>query len=486
MDHEARAIFDSITDAFIVLDADWRIQYVNAAAESINHKPADAFLGRTNWEEWPASVGTEVERQFRRALAEQTAVHFEHRYVAPGYDVWLEIRAYPFRSGLAIAYRDITERKWTEKRLRDSEERYRSLVQATSAFVWMADRNGEFSKPQPGWAEYTGQTWEEYRGLGWISAVHPEDRARVAEAWREAVENRSIYETECRAWHAASGTWRHCQTRGVPVVRADGAVREWIAAVADVNERKLWEAKLQHEDKLDSLGVLAGGVAHDFNNLLLGILGNATLARDASGAEQQGYLEQIEQASQRAAALTRQMLAYAGKQHSIFEALELSREVREVVGLVRSSVHPSAQVELELAEKLPAIRGDRTQIQQVVMNLVINAGEALGGEGGRIRIATSAESGGRVGLTVEDNGAGMTAEVKARIFDPFFTTKFMGRGLGLAAVIGIVRAHRGTMEVESAPGRGSTFRLWFPACDAPATPGGAAAVAAEIRKIERR
>ena len=126
---------------------------------------------------------------------------------------------------------------------------------------WIADVNGEFNRPQPSWESYTGQSWEQYQGNGWIAAVHPDDRARVADVWQRAVATRSLYEVEWRAWHAASDQWRHCQTRSVPVRGSDGEVREWIGAVTDVHDRKMLEAYMQKEDRLASLGILAGGIA---------------------------------------------------------------------------------------------------------------------------------------------------------------------------------------------------------------------------------
>jgi PAS domain S-box-containing protein len=462
-DRYLQSVLDSIADSVMVVDAQSKYTYVNRAWQRMSGMRREDVIGKNRYEIFPETRGSNLEAEFQRAVRDRVPVEFE-TYYAP-WQRWIAIRAYPREDGGLISYsHDVTAEKSAVKALAQSEERYRSLVLATSAFIWTADANGQFTSPQPGWAAYTGQTFEEYEGSRWASAVHPEDRERVAEAWRAAVASKSIYEVEWRAWHGASRTWRHCHSRGVPIVGDHGEVREWIAAVTDVHERKLLEAQLQHDDKVDSLGVLAGGVAHDFNNLLVGILGNASLAQDAASPAVRGYLERIESAAQRAAALTRQMLAYAGKQQFVFAQLDISSEIREVLALVRSSLHPSIHLELDLDAHLPPVKADQGQIQQVVMNLLINAGEAVSAEGGRIRVTTSADAAGRsVSLCVEDNGCGMTPEVKARIFDPFFTTKFMGRGLGLAAVMGIVRAHLGAIEVESVPGSGTVFRVRFPA-----------------------
>jgi PAS domain S-box-containing protein len=247
------------------------------------------------------------------------------------------------------------------------------------------------------------------------------------------------------------------------------------------------DRKFQQTQKLESLGILAGGVAHDFNNLLTSILGNASLARMdlPANAAAQKSLEEIETAAERAAELCRQMLAYAGQGRFISSRVNLNTLISETVDLLQSSVSKRATIELHLAEQLPAVQGDATQMRQIIMNLVLNAGESLGEGSGLIAVKTGTMTadpawlrdaqiapetweGEYVSLEVADNGSGMTPETLARIFEPFFTTKFTGRGLGLAAVLGIVRGHRGALHVTSDLGQGTTFRLAFPAVGMPA------------------
>ena len=250
-----------------------------------------------------------------------------------------------------------------------------------------------------------------------------------------------------------------------------------------LEERARQEERLRHTQKLESIGLLAGGVAHDFNNLLAGILGNASLALgDAPpGSPLRPMLTTIVDASQRAARLTAQLLAYAGKGRFFLESLDLSEYVRQVSSLVHLSIPRTVQLRLELATGLPIIEADAGQIQQVVMNLVINAAEAIPeGQVGTVLVTTgvhlvddaysqsaftdaSLTPGRYVGLEVRDSGTGMDGKTLGRIFDPFFTTKFVGRGLGLAAVLGIVRGHHGGIWVDSTPGQGTTFRILFPA-----------------------
>jgi two-component system cell cycle sensor histidine kinase/response regulator CckA len=248
------------------------------------------------------------------------------------------------------------------------------------------------------------------------------------------------------------------------------------------------EAHSRHVQKLESIGVLAGGIAHDFNNLLHVVLGNADIAlsRLPARSPARQSLEEVVRATMRAADLTRQMLAYSGKGAFVVRHLDLSSEVREMATLLRTAISKQASLIWELASNLPAVSADATQIRQIVMNLITNASDALPETGGRIILRTGvvprshlndAQFGvpvpgeERVGkgeepfvyLEVCDTGAGMTPDTLQRIFDPFFSTKFAGRGLGLAAVMGIARTHQGLIRIRTEPGQGTSFRVLFPA-----------------------
>ncbi|HEV2447710.1 MAG TPA: PAS domain S-box protein [Candidatus Sulfopaludibacter sp.] len=269
-----------------------------------------------------------------------------------------------------------------------------------------------------------------------------------------------------------------------PLRDESGAVVGASQIIRDITEQQELEQQLRQTQKLESLGVLAGGLAHDFNNLLTGIMGNASLAAgDLNHPELvRERIEEVLSASERAALLVRQMLAYAGKGQFIVEPIDLSVQVNEIVTLLRTSIPRLVELELRLASDLPRVDADRSQIQQVIMNLAINGAEAMGDRPGRLTIATSwreVNSEPQVVLEVTDTGCGMDEHTQARIFDPFFTTKFTGRGLGLAAVTGIIRTHRASISVFSAPGRGSTFMVVFPA----SAPAGAAAPAEQQMEL---
>ncbi|HTM49745.1 MAG TPA: response regulator [Bryobacteraceae bacterium] len=253
------------------------------------------------------------------------------------------------------------------------------------------------------------------------------------------------------------------------------------------------EENLRRMQKLESIGLLAGGVAHDFNNLLVGILGNSSLAMDMLPelSPARVLLQDVLVAGQRAGSLTRQLLTHhSGKSRFSIALLDLSGLVREISGLIQPSIPKLVRLRLDLDPDLPAVQGDASQLQQLVMNLVINGAEAVVSGMGSVSVTTrlsdlreenlprsipptSIQPGRYICLEVRDDGAGMDTATLARIFDPFYTTKLAGRGLGLAAALGIVRSHAGGIEVETAPGKGSTFRVYLPA-----------AGAAQLRKVD--
>ncbi len=306
---------------------------------------------------------------------------------------------------------------------------------------------------------------------------------------------RKRLEDELRESHAQLE--RRVRERTEELASANAALQAEIAERKRAEaERQKMEARMLQAQKLESLGLLAGGIAHDFNNLLVGVLGNVGIARGEVGPDSpsQETLRQIELAATRAADLTRQLLAYSGRGRFVLERIDLTRLVEEMAGLLSTALSRKAVVRLLLARGLPPVEADATQIRQIVMNLITNASDALGDGAGEIVVRTGRARAGRaqfpysfledpspgarqVFFQVKDTGCGMDRATRDRIFEPFFTTKSMGRGLGLAAALGIVRAHRGAIDVRSALGRGTTVRVVFPALAegaVPAAPPGAA------------
>ena len=308
----------------------------------------------------------------------------------------------------------------------------------------------------------------------WSARIHPDDRERVEAAIGEHLAGRTAeFVCEHRMLHR-DGTERVILARGHAVRDDAGRAVRMVGTDADVTERRELEQQMRHAEKLKSLGVLAGGIAHEFNNLLTAILGNAGLAHRLTEPDSlaRRRIEQIEAAAQRAAELTRQLLAYSGRGTFALEPVDLAQLVREMAELLHASVSRRARLTLDCPPGLPAVHGDPGQLRQLVINLVTNASEALGNAAGTIGVRTAVAARGagapaRVALEVTDSGCGIADEDRPRIFEPFFTTKLTGRGLGLAAAQGIVRGHQGELVVESEVGRGSTFRALFTAAEAP-------------------
>jgi two-component system cell cycle sensor histidine kinase/response regulator CckA len=327
--------------------------------------------------------------------------------------------------------------------------------------------------------------------------IHPADLPVVRERTRQALDERLPFELEYRL-RLRDGTEKWVLSRGQGVQDAGGRLFFFEGLVIDITARKqaetdrlAMERRLLESQKLESLGLLAGGVAHDFNNLLTSIVGNAGLVRLdlPAGSTADTCLRQIETAAQHAAELCQQMLTFSGKGRLSMEPLGLGNLIETLIPLVRPSLNPRVRLHLHLAAGLPPIRADASQLRQVVTNLVINASDAIGDRDGEIVVATApvrltrrlladcsigsemAEGPGVV-LEVRDTGQGMNREVLARIFDPFFTTKLAGRGLGLAAIPGIVKAHGGALQVSSTPGQGTVFRLYLAPVAEDRTDGG--------------
>jgi PAS domain S-box-containing protein len=270
---------------------------------------------------------------------------------------------------------------------------------------------------------------------------------------------------------------RRLQLTVDPMLDDSGAPGGAVSIVSDITEKARLEEQFRESQKLETIGTLAAGVAHDFNNLLTSIMGNASLVaadltQDSPHVEK---LNDVLRSSQRAADLTKQLLAYSGKGRHFLQKVELSGILRRMQGLIESTVPKKVTLSLELAEGLPKVDADANQVQQLVLNLVSNAAEAIGEDRGVLEVRTGSDTVETVYLEVRDTGCGMDPETRSKIFDPFFTTKFTGRGLGLAAVAGIARGHKAEIRVTSEMGIGSTFRVTFPAAEvAPAADRAAA------------
>jgi PAS domain S-box-containing protein len=382
--------------------------------------------------------------------------------------------------------RELARRKQAEGALRESEARYRRLTDNAFELVMEVDSSGTTLYASPNHRAVLGYDPCEFVGRIALDLVHPDERREVAHAFRRIQVSRWMREVEMRVRHKDGG-WRWFECSGNAFEVPTGEMRAVVIS-RDITERKQaqqqqerLEAQMLQTQKLESLGVLAGGIAHDFKNLLVPILGNARLAKSELPPDSPviPFVERIATAAVRTSELTNQLLAYAGRGNLTTRPLDVCELLREMGELLHTAVSGKIEFRYELPRALPLIEGDAAQLRQVVLNLIINASEAIGDGPGVVTIgagtigldracARETYLGGElpgaacVYLEVRDDGCGMDEETRSKIFDPFFTTKFTGRGLGLAALLGIVRAHRGEVRVESEPGRGTRFRLLFP------------------------
>ena len=402
------------------------------------------------------------------------------------------------------------ERARADAALRTSEERLALALEASGQYIYDFDltKGRMFISPalSPMRDEGTSETWDFAQ---WADeCVHQDDHAGVLAALSDYLEGRASHlQFEYRR-ERSDGALRWFVSNGRVVESGpDGRPLRLTGTMRDVTERKQVEeeqrrlaAQMQHTQKLESLGVLSGGIAHDFNNLLMAILGNAELALldlpIASPAH--SSVEEVIRVTRRATDLTRQMLAYSGRSPFVVEPANLSHVVREMAEMLQVSISKKTRFDLQLDANVPPIAADAAQLRQVIMNLIINASEALDDREGLVRVTTgmrhctraflsrcwlgeSLDEGPYVFVEVSDTGYGMSEDTRSRLFEPFFTTKFTGRGLGLSAVLGIVRGHRGAINVLSALKHGTTFTVLFP----PAQEGSTSHTAGEPPVVRR-
>ena len=493
----AETIVNTIREPLAVLDDRLTIRDANSAFYSAMELPEGSATGKPILEASIDQFDTPPIRalfdRLKRGAMELVDVEIEPRAAGDTRTLLLNARRLRSPDGehlILLAFEDITERK------RQAEARYRRLFESARDGIIIVDaRTGEILDLNPFTGQLLGYQRDEVVGrkLWEIEALRNLPNVRdVVDQIRE----RGVIRFD--QLQALTKDGRQIEVETIASLYHEGDRAAIQLNMRDVGERKKFERELQESQKLESLGLLAGGIAHDFNNLLTGILGNASLVLSETPSDQRirHRLRQVVDAAERAASLTRQMLAYAGRGQFVTAVIDLSDLVREISALVRTSIPKGVDLKLDLAPDLPPLEADPAQLQQVLMNLMINGAEAIGENGvGTVTVRTSlrevsareipqlfksepAEPGTYVQLEVIDTGAGMDEATKARIFDPFFTTKFTGRGLGLAAVQGIVRRHRGVLFVHSAVGQGSTFRVLLPAASrsgAKYTPQAAAA-----------
>ena len=399
---------------------------------------------------------------------------------------------------------EISDHISTQQRLVESNNRFKAAVEAVQGVLWTNTAEGEMRGEQSGWSSLTGQIFDEYQGVGWADAVHPDDAQPTIDAWALAVKERKPYVFEHRV-RRRDGAWRLFSIRAIPALRADNSIREWVGVHTDITDQRLAEDKLRelNEDleqrvaqailerqkieeqlrqsqKMEAIGQLTGGIAHDFNNMLAVVIGSLDLLGrrgSINDVRQQRYIDSAADAARRAATLTQRLLAFSRQQPLKPEIVDPNKLVSGMSDLLRRSLGETVQLEAVLAGGLWRVHVDPPQLESALLNLAVNARDAMS-EGGRMTVETqntylderyAAEhlgvpAGQYVLIAVSDTGAGMTSDVIAKAFDPFYTTKSVGKGtgLGLSQVYGFVKQSGGHVKIYSEPGQGTVVKIYLP------------------------
>jgi two-component system cell cycle sensor histidine kinase/response regulator CckA len=487
-----RAIVENTSEWIWEMDLTGRFTFSNTAVQKM--------LGYTPEELSRISSMDLIDKDEKSGVLERLQRHVQDRTGWTGWVLrwrhkngeyrWLDCDAAPILdaqgavAGFRGSDRDITERKNTEERLAESERKYRNLFDAATDAIFILDRDGNFLDVNS--AAYTrlGYTKEEMLSMHVSQVDTPEHAVRVGDRMAEIQKQGQVVFEAVHKKKDGSVMPVEVSARMLD----HGGQKVYFSVIRDITERRKaeeekleLERRLLHAQKLESLGVLAGGIAHDFNNLLMAILGNLDMAlvKLSPLSTARENIEQALQATHRSADLTRQMLAYSGKGMFVVRRMDLSELVEENAHLLRASIAKNVTLKFELQRPLRAVEADPAQLQQVVMNLITNSSEAIGDQPGVIRLSTGVaactdaelrrsrtdevpSAGTYAFLEVADTGCGMSEDTLQRLFDPFFTTKAMGRGLGMSAILGIVRGHQGAIMVDSVVGRGTTIRVLLP------------------------
>jgi len=427
----------------------------------------------------------EAQRQFERQII-PGGRPFDFRLRRyDGSAIWVRISCQPLYddsgvvAGLLGMFTDISERKRIEAMLRESEERFRTMADTAPAMIWVSGPDKLCTFFNKFWLDFTGRTMEQELGDGWAENVHPQDLDRCTDIYSSSFDTRRSFQMEYRL-RRADGEYRWVLDNGIPRFEPDGRFAGYIGSCIDITDLKHAQEIHLAKQRLETAGSLAGSIVHDFGNLLAGILAYSELVLDAlaSGSRPIEEVQHIRDAAIRGADIAGKLMLYAGQENRDLELVNVSAIVEEMLPLLRESVSKRVLVETRLDKQRRTVRANPAQIRQVMMNLIMNASEAIGDREGVIRVTTgqvtvgpessSASSQGMTDgdymqLEVSDTGRGMTPKVQDRIFDMFFTTKASGvHGLGLAAVQAIVERLCGTIRVSSAPANGTTFQILLP------------------------
>lgn len=491
-----RSIVENLQEGIWIIDADSITTFANEPMARMLGYTAEEMVGKHLFE-FMDEHGVEMSKHNleRRAqgLAEQHDFELLHR---DGSRVYTAMETAPITDengnfvGAVAGVLDISERRRAEDALRASESRFRAVFEDASVAIVLASPRGKILQVNPAMERMLGYTAEELVGKEAAFVTHPDDRPATSRVFQSVVAGVGVEQLEKR-YIRKDGQLVHAVTSVSVLHDADGQSKTLMAMLQDVSELRRAQAELVRVQRLESLGVLAGGIAHDYNNILTAVLANIALAREdaAPGSEQQEILRTAEDATQQAIKLARQLLTFARGGAPLRASIDLARLLDETIrfSMTGSPVH----CELHIAPDLWPVHADSGQIGQVISNLVTNAVQAQP-EGGSIEVRArnvelgqaddpALRAGCYVEVAVTDLGQGIGVEAITKVFDPYYTTKPRGTGLGLAVTHRIIHNHDGAIQVRSTPGRGTTFTIRLPAAKArPAREVGESAMAPEL------
>ncbi len=495
-----RLLVEETSDWIWEIGTDLRYTYSSAQVRAILGCEPSEVIGRTLYDFMAPAEAQRVRALMEPVVAarhpivllENAALHRDGRRVVietsgkPLFD-----RAGAWRGYIGVG-RDITRRRQAEDALHESQRRLATLMDNLQGMAYRCRNDSQWTMEfvSAGVLELTGCPAEDLlrnNKLSYNDLIHPEDREAVWADVQKAIARREPFRMTYRiVTPQGAEKWVWEQGRGIygergEALMIEGFIMDITERIRGEQDRVRVESQTRRLTQLESLSLLAGGVAHEFNNLLMAILGNAevALSKMHEDAPLRNNMERVCRAAMRASELSRQMMAYSGQGGVTLGEVDLKEVVVEVAHQFEGIIPAGCRIEYHLMEGLPHLRVDSSQVRQALINLVSNAAEAVGPAGGVVTVSAGVESlrrgdfqgmvlddgqteGRYVFVEVADNGRGMETEARPRIFDPFYSTKFAGRGLGLSATLGIVRAHRGAIRVTSDPGKGSAFRLYFP------------------------
>lgn len=480
---QLRQTLENISDAFFMLDRDWRFMFVNTQCETLLHATSESLVGHSIWEKFPEAVGSVFEREYRRAIEQNTTVRFTEYYEPLEY--WVEVNAYPTADGLAVYFRNATSEIIAEQELRRNKERLELVIKATNDVIW----DWDIAANTLWWSEALTEQFGHPRSEqgdspeSWLDHIHLEDAERIEKSFFSALEN-----PEISHW---SGDYRFLRAdESVAYVsdrcyfsrNSQGETIRIIGSLLDVTERHDLDERLHQSQKMEAVGQLTGGVAHDFNNLLTVILGNAELIAEQldDSSSLKMLADMTVSAAERGSELTNRLLAFARRQPLEPKPTQINELLSGMLPLIKRTLSENIEIELVTESPLWLSDIDASQLEAAILNLSINARDAMP-TGGKLTIEsantyldeeycqlhTEVTPGEYVLVSVSDTGFGMTPETIRQAFEPFFTTKARGKGsgLGLSMVYGYVKQSNGHIKIYSEVNVGTSIKVYLPRAD---------------------